>query len=60
MLIVSTAGVSNINDQHHSTNGVFDVDPDTAQHLLCFPGWRHALEDETPVVKRGPGRPRKT
>jgi hypothetical protein len=46
MLITSTTGATNINDAHEAVGGVFDVDPDTAAHLLLFPGWRHATPDE--------------
>jgi hypothetical protein len=46
MLIVSTTGATNIGDKHLSTDSVFDVPADVADHLLQFPGWRQATEGE--------------
>jgi hypothetical protein len=46
MLIVSTTGATNIGDEHEGVDGVFDVPQDVAEHLLSFPGWRYATEDE--------------
>lgn len=48
MLIVSTNGATNINDVHESATaaGLFEVDHETGTHLVQFPGWRHATEEE--------------
>lgn len=45
MLIVSTAGATHVG-KIEGTDGVFDVPPEAAEHLLQFPGWRHATEKE--------------
>lgn len=56
MLIASTTDATNINDEFVGVDGVFDVPVDVAQHLLQFPGWRDANEDEVlAFAKAGKG-----
>jgi hypothetical protein len=40
MLLVSDTGADNINDEHFSVAGVFDLPNDLADVLIRFPGWR--------------------
>ena len=46
MLIASTTGATNINDEFDGVDGVFDVPTELAEHLLLFPSWRPANEEE--------------
>ena len=46
MLIVSTTGATNINDDHEGKDGVFDVPAELGEQLLAFPGWRYPTEQE--------------
>jgi len=46
VIIVSTNGATTVQDQTN-TDGVFVVDDDLGAHLMLFPGWRHATEEES-------------
>jgi len=45
MLVVSTEGATHVG-KLEGTDGVFEVPPEVAEHLLKFPGWRQATEKE--------------
>ena len=58
MLIISTSGATSIGDEHFGTDGAFDVPADVAEHLLKFPGWRPATEDEAVAFVPSDPQPR--
>lgn len=61
MLIVSTTGATNINDEHQATDdGVFDVPAELGESLLAFPGWRYATEDEAAAFESASTSTKKT